>query len=151
MQWRIENTRPCVINCFTQLCAHARERTFTFSPPSFWSVGFACIVKWDWLKHLGHYSPHCLANFCGLTSTKMSSRSSSLPCLPLGPLILWLLTLSLPTPTHMAHNSCCYQPFFLILSIYLGSESAPITNKIWLQWKSWITLQAYSLHSWHEK
>lgn len=111
----IHNTRPRVINCSMQICPHSQERTFTFFSITISSTGFACIVKWDWWKHPGHYSQRCLANFCALTSTKMSSRSSR-------------LTLASPetinplagvVPAHLVHSAASKLLFPSLFPFYL--------------------------------
>lgn len=138
----IHNTRPRVINCSMQICPHSQERTFTFFSITISSSGFACIVKWDWWKHPGHYSQRCLANFCALTSTKMSSRSSRLTLA--SPETINPLAGVVPACTGSPGSQRCQQTAvpipFPILSIYFGSKSAPITSKIWLLWRSWTTL-----------
>lgn len=122
-----------VLNATLHTCP--REHLLLSLSPAFSSVGFACIVKWDWWKHPGHYSLHCLANFCALTSTKMSSRSSRLTLA--SPETINPLAGVVPACTSSPGSERCQQTAvpspFCLLSIYFGSESVPITNKIWLQ------------------
>lgn len=138
----IHNPRPYVINCSMQLCHHPQREHLLFFSITISSTGFACIVKWDWWKHPGHYSRCCLANFCALTSTKMSSRSSRLTLA--SPETINPLAGVVPSCTGSPGSQRCQLTTvpipFPILCIYFGSKSAPISNRIWLLWRSWTTL-----------
>lgn len=130
----IHNPRPYVINCSMQLCHHPQREHLLFFSITISSTGFACIVKWDWWKHPGHYSRCCLANFCALTSTKMSSRSSRLTLA--SPETINPLAGVVPACTGSPGSQRCQLTAvpipFPFLSIYFGSKSTPISNRIWL-------------------
>lgn len=79
--WSIQ--KPLIYN----LNEHTFFSRFRYFPFSLLSTAytFVCIVKWDWWKQPGHYSPCRLVNLCALTSTKMSDPGSThLPWLPPG-------------------------------------------------------------------
>lgn len=122
-----------VINCLCANSVHTpRGEHSLFSLLVFSPVGFACIVKWDWWRQPGHYSPHCLANFCALTSTKMSSRSSRLtlaspetinPLAGCRPCLHWLTWFTaLPA-------NCCSQPFSPFYLFILVPSQLPSPTK----------------------
>lgn len=122
-------TRPHVMNCSMQSCPHIQERTYTF----FFVLHYNFL---DWLcmhclmglmEAAGHYSWRCLANFCALTSTKMSS--SRLTLASPGPLILWLVP-SLPAPAEPGSQSCQQTavPILFYLFILVPSQLPPPTK-----------------------
>lgn len=122
-----------VKNCLRADFAHTPRREHSlFSLLVFSPVGFACIVKWDWWRQPGHYSLHCLANFCALTSTKMSSRSSRLtlaspetinPLAGCRPCLHWLTWFTaLPA-------NCCSQPFSPFYLFILVPSQLPSPTK----------------------
>lgn len=128
----IHNPRPYVMNCSMQLCHHPQREHLLFFSITISSTGFACIVKWDWWKHPGHYSRCCLANFCALTSTKMSSRSSRLTLA--SPETINPLAGVVPACTGSPGSQRCQLTAvpipFPILSIYFGSKSAQLQQDL---------------------